>query len=220
MHDANADPRCPECGEPVGQTATYCMHCSAEFPDGLDEDGGIDQSDESGFSAASDGIDGDSVASTVTAQADSVVDAAGVGTEDGRLLDPDGFVDNTLTVVVGIGGGIVVGLVGTFVLLAMTNSLWALLLGFFLWLGATAYLVRRRTVQGAVAATGYAVALVLLAMPFITLSPFVAVEGGLQERIVSFLVFFLTVLIPAGIAAGIGLVAAQFVPDGAAGSEG
>ena len=27
----NDDPRCPECGEPIGQTATYCMHCSADL---------------------------------------------------------------------------------------------------------------------------------------------------------------------------------------------
>ena len=28
---SNDDPRCPECGEPIGQTTTYCMHCSADL---------------------------------------------------------------------------------------------------------------------------------------------------------------------------------------------
>ena len=28
---SDADPHCPECGEPIGQTATYCMHCSADL---------------------------------------------------------------------------------------------------------------------------------------------------------------------------------------------
>ena len=31
MTIADDDPRCPECGGPIGQTATYCMHCSADL---------------------------------------------------------------------------------------------------------------------------------------------------------------------------------------------
>jgi hypothetical protein len=42
------DPRCPECGEPIGQRATYCMHCSADLTDeqeaaDTDDDGDWDR---------------------------------------------------------------------------------------------------------------------------------------------------------------------------------
>jgi len=211
------DPRCPECGEPIGQTATYCMHCSADltaYQEGVEDDElSWDGTDESAEDEAT-------TADTVAESASGVADAAGVGTEDGQILDPDGFVDNTLTVIVGILGGIVVGFVGTTVLIALTESGWALLFGLFAWLGSTAYLVRRRTVQGAVSKTGYAVALVLLSIPVIALSPALQVDGGLEGRGEFFGAMLLFVLIPALFAAGIGWVAGKFVPDDLGGSEG
>jgi len=212
------DPRCPECGEPIGQTATYCMHCSADLTDYQEtvEDDKLswDGTDEQSSS------DGATTTETVAESASGVADAAGVGTDDGQILDPDGFVDNTLTVIVGILGGIVVGFVGTTVLIALTESGWALLFGLVAWLGSTAYLVRRRTVQGAISKTGYAVALVLLSIPVIALSPALQVDGGLEGRGEFFGAMLLFVLIPALFAAGIGWVASKFVPDDLGGSEG
>lgn len=38
------DPRCPECGEPIGATATYCMHCSAELP--MDDSADVSDADD------------------------------------------------------------------------------------------------------------------------------------------------------------------------------
>lgn len=206
------DPRCPECGEPIGQTATYCMHCSADL---TDEREAVE--DES---LSWDGADDGSTADAVAESASSVADAAGVGTDDGQVLDPDGLVDNTLTVIVGILGGIVVGFVGTTVLIALTESGWALLFGLVAWLGATSYLVRRRTVQGAISKTGYAVALVLLLVPLIALSPVMQVDGGLGERGEFFGVLLFFVLVPALFAAGIGWVASKFVPEETSGSTG
>lgn len=31
-----SDPVCPECGEPVGATSTYCMHCDSDFAGPID----------------------------------------------------------------------------------------------------------------------------------------------------------------------------------------
>lgn len=204
------DPHCPECGEPIGQTATYCMHCSADLTEEREQadadDDGVWDGAESG-SAATTPSPEEATASTASATSSTT------GGSD-QLLDPDGLVDNTLTVIVGIGGGIVVGLVGTIVLGAVTGSAISLLFGLFVWLGSTAYLVRRRTVQGAVAKSGYAVALVLLLVPVISVSPFVNVDGGLEERASLFFVLLLSVAIPAGIAAAVGWVASRFVPEG------
>ncbi len=203
MAGAADDPRCPECGEPIGQTATYCMHCSTDLTDELE----AADADEDGTWDAASPTPGESQAPPVTE-------------ESGQLLDPDGLVDNTLTVLVGIGGGVVVGTVGTVVSLLATGSGWALPFGLVAWLGATAYLVRRRTVQGAVSRTGYAVAVVLLLVPVVALSPVVSVDGGLGERGGLFFALLVFVLIPAGIAAALGWVAARFVPGDDTTSEG
>ena len=203
MSDAAEDPRCPECGEPIGQTATYCMHCSADL---TEEQAAADTDSDEAWEQSG---------TTPTAQQSDTA-----AEESGQLLDPDGLVDNTLTVLVGIAGGIVVGVVGTVVLLALTTSPWALLIGLFAWLGATAHLVRRRTVQGAVARTGYAVALVLLTMPVIAFSPALSVEGGIAGRGESLLALLLFITVPAGIAAAVGWIASRFVPDQASDSAG
>jgi len=192
----DADPSCPECGEPVGVNASYCMHCGAEFDfaDGVEDEGG-------GFlDSITDAIDGtsdespevESTAATVenerggTVDADASADAADGATaaggasggaataaaagggsgadaagESGTVLDPDGLVDNSLTVVVGIGAGIVIGLISLFVFgIAFGGT--GVLLAFVAWLGSTAYLARRRTVFDAVRDGAFGLAAVLV----------------------------------------------------------
>lgn len=190
------DPRCPECGGPIGATATYCMHCDADLTDewalaDADADGAWDES-------------------ATTGGGETPTEPRG---SDGTLLDPEGPVDDALTVAVGIAGGIVAGLLGTFVLLALTESVWALPVGLIGWLVATAHLVRRRTVQGAVARSAYAVAIALALVPLVALGP----SGGedLAARVEGFLVLVLVVAVPAGIAGAVGYGAARFVPDAA-----
>lgn len=188
------DPRCPECGEPIGQTATYCMHCSADLSDeretmDANEDGAWDRTD---------------AARSMSSTPDD---------STARLLDPRGVVDDTLTAVVGVAGGIVVGVVGTVVLGIVTQSGWAVGFGLVAWLGATAYLVRRPTVQHTVEKSGYAVALVLLLVPIIALSPLVSIDGGIEERGGLFVVLLVFVAVPACVAAAIGWVAARTAPE-------
>ena len=50
MTDSTTDPRCPNCGEPIGRTATYCMHCSADLTEeraaaDADDDGVWDEAE-------------------------------------------------------------------------------------------------------------------------------------------------------------------------------
>ena len=110
--------------------------------------------------------------------------------------------------VVGIAGGIIIGLVGTLLLLILTESAWAVPLGIVAWLAATAYLVRRRTVQGAISRGAYGVSLVLLLFPLIALSP--AMDGGPETRGGALLGLLLFVSVPAGIAAAVGWIASRF----------
>lgn len=208
MSDA-ADPRCPECGEPIGATATYCMHCSAD----LEAERAAADADGDGRWDGSSGPTPEGGIDEVTGSGDGVLSALGVDLSavggDGPVLADDGPADDVLTVLVGIAGGLVVGLVGTVVLLVVTGSGWALGLGVLAWLGATVYLVRRRTVQTAVSKTGYAVAVVLLLVPLVALSPVADVEGGRGELFAVLLVF---AAVPAAVAAVVGWIAGRFVP--------
>jgi hypothetical protein len=196
------DPSCPECGEPIGQTATYCMHCSADL---TEEQAAADADGDEAWEQT------ETVPTDSGGRAGTESDAG--GDTGGQLLDPEGLVDDTLTVAVGIVGGVVVGVVGTVVLAALTGSAWTVLFGLVAWLGATASLVRRRTVQSAVARTGYAVAVVLLLVPVVAFSPIMDVEGGLGERGGLFVALLVFVAVPAGVAAAVGWVASRFVPD-------
>ena len=198
MSDAPEDPRCPECGGPIGITATYCMHCSTDLT-GRRE---VADADGDGTWDRSGGGAGTAGETSATR-----------GPDSDALLADDGLVDDTLTVLVGIAGGVVVGIVGTVVLLAVTGSGAAVLFGLLAWLGSTAYLVRRRTVQEAVSKAGYAVAAVLLLVPLVAVSPAVDVDGGLEERVGGFVVLLVLVAVPAGVAAVVGVVASRFVPD-------
>jgi len=131
---------------------------------------------------------------------------------DGPLLDPESAVDDTLTAVTGILAGLVIGLVGTFTLLfASANAAVGLGLGLVAWLGSPAYLVRRRSVVGAISHGAYGVAIVLLLVPLMMLSP--AIDStGVGDRVVGFLSLLVGVGIPAGIAAAVGFVVSRFDP--------
>jgi len=210
------DPNCPECGEPIGQTATYCMHCSADLTaeqEAADTDG-----DEAWEQSTAEPGEDTAVESTGDVAGDHEYGSMDSGGDD-QLLDPDGIVDGTLTVLVGLGSGVVIGLIATIVLTILAGATGALL-GVLVWLGSTAYLVRRRTVQGAVAKSGYAAAVVLLMLPLVFFSPSAEVDGGVVERITGFGTLFFVMLFPAAVVAGIGWVAGRFVPDDLGGSEG
>lgn len=192
-HEDVDDPRCPHCGGAIGVTATYCMHCSADLTEELEQTDG----DDDGYW---DEATTDEPAATEPAPS------------DGDLLDPDGLLDDALTLVVGLGGGLLIGVIGTVALLFITSSGWVLLVTVPAWLLATFHLARRDTVQEAVAKTAYGVAIVLVLVPFIAFGP--SSEGTqLGDRIVVFLVMLGGFAIPAAIAAGIGYVASRFVPD-------
>ena len=188
-----ADPRCPDCDGPVGQTSTYCMHCGADFdaPAAGEVDGGFGRPD-------------DEAERGVTRTEPTTSDG------DGRLLDPDSLLDNSLTVVVGVVAGLIVGLLSIFVLIVVTASGWGLLLGLLAWIGVTVHLVRQPSVSDAVAHSGYALAAVLLSVPIIALSPAVSIDGGIGGRLTAAIVLFLVIAVPAGLAVVIGWATSRF----------
>jgi hypothetical protein len=186
------------------------MHCYADLPSGTVSHG----DSRSGDAGRAGGDPAPADPTTDTAGDSATTPSPGSGGSDhGGLLDPEGAVDNVLTVVVAIGGSIVVGFVGLIALLLITGSAWAFPVGFFSWLGGLAYLARQYSVQETVAKTFYAAAAVLLSMPLIAVSPAVTVEGGLPDRAVTFVALLAGVAFPAAILAGIGYVIMQFAPE-------
>lgn len=188
------DPRCPECGGPIAAAASYCIHCAADLE---------------GREPVPDGDTLETLADQGATDADSVSTASGQPVE--HPIDPEGVMDNTLTVLVGVLGGFIIGMVGTILLLFLTESGLGILFGLAVWLGGTAYLVRRRYLMDAVSRTAYGIALVLLAVPVVAL----ALEGDLASRGVRFSVLFLIVIVPSAIAAAFGWVASRYVPESA-----
>jgi hypothetical protein len=174
------------------------MHCAADLGDETD-------ASQYDVDRKTDGSTGEMFDS-----ADEPQTAESAGDE---LLDPDGTVDNTLTVAVAIVSGVVIGIASTVVAAFLLGGGVGLLVGLLVWLGATAIIARQRTVQGAISLGGYSVATVFLSMPLVAFSPATNVEGGVEGRLVSFLLLLVFALVPAGIAATIGWFADRFVPE-------
>lgn len=195
LEDTVDDPRCPECGGPIAAKATECLHCGVALA----------TSDPVPGTAPS---DHPAEAQTRGNEASTNVSTAS-GTPVDHPLDPEGVMDNTLTVIVGILGGLIIGVIGTIVLIVLTDSAWGAAFGFAAWLGATAYLVRRRYLMDAVSKTAYGITAVLLVVPAIA----VVFEGDLAARAGGFFVLLIVVAIPAGIAAAIGWFASRYVPE-------
>lgn len=208
---------CHSCGEPVGQGASFCMHCYEDIPPDESEiestvDGVADS--DTGWEAAT---DTDSSAETTTetnASEPRSTEQSSTGQQDGAILADDGLIDNSLTVIVGITGGIIVGIVGTTILGVATSSAWAIPVGIGGWLVSTAYLVRRPTVQAAIAHSGYGVAITFLTIPLLALSPSVSVNGGFVGRLNTFAGYLVVSVFISVFPAGAGWVASQFVSSG------
>jgi hypothetical protein len=158
------DPRCPECDEPVGTTATYCMHCDAEF------DAPVDAGDTDSEIARGD---------TGTQTSDDTVDGAGTAESDrsvrtdlttweqrlSRWLGPDGWIDDSLTVLLAIGAGLVIGPLTIIVLALLRGSLWSLAVGFVVLNGSIAHLANQRTVYGTVRGGCFGISALLVVLP-------------------------------------------------------
>jgi hypothetical protein len=190
MNSVNADdPRCPECGEPIGITAAYCMHCSAD----LTEERKQADADEDWRG---------------TSRSSSTPQAPGPTEDTASLLDPDGLLDNSLTAVVGLIGGFVIGLIGSFVVATVVSFGWGIAAGILVWLGATTYLVRHRTVQETVSKAAYGIAIAIISISLIVFSP----TWDTGNRLLDFAILVVICVFPAAIVGGVGFLAGRFVP--------
>lgn len=187
------DPRCPACDGPVSATTTYCMHCGVDLP----------TTDDSGIGA------GDPRAADGTPDPTASTDAAGRD-----WLHPEGFLDDSLTVTVGVVAGAVGGaLVATALAWALPGG-WPFLAGAAAWVLTTVSVARSRTVFGAVRTGGYLLALVLVALPLaVSLTAPMADPGDTRLELALVLAVFAWPV--AGLLAGVGhLVGGRGSTDG------
>lgn len=125
---------------------------------------------------------------------------------DGSLLD------DSLTVVVGIIGGFVIGFIVLLIVTALLSVGWGLAVGGLAWLGATMYLTHRRSVQVAVSKAAYGIAITAMSFPLVAFSP-TWDASSTSAQILDFTVLLVYCAIFAAIVGGIGLLAARFVPE-------
>lgn len=236
MSSDDGGPYCPACDEPISATASYCMHCYEDLPEGWAGSGAGDDGGSSDLGSSLDAATDADPAGTGGATTDETADwadsadsdgggeavdasealgeaADGVTDQvsDGPLLDPEGIADNVLTVLVAIVGSVVIGFVGFFVLVVLTESAWSLPVGILAWLGGLAYLARQYSVQETIAKTFYGVAAVLLAVPLMSLSP--GLNEPIGDRATLFGVLLVTVAVPALVSAGVGYALLSFAPE-------
>lgn len=185
-----ADPRCPECDGKVSARAVHCMHCDAAFDEPITGDVGTASGDEDESLGARVSVPdvGAAVGAAVSGGADdrpstgasdgpSPGDASGAAaSDDAPLLDPDGLADDALTLVAGVGFGLVVGAGAGLLGLVLTRSAWSLLVALALWLGGTGYLITRRSVHETARLGCYWIAVLLVCVPAILFSD--ATNGG------------------------------------------
>ena len=224
MSNSVDDPHCPECGEPIGQTATYCMHCSADLSGRAPVGGSSDswgsepaepESDDSWGSEPADSESGDTSNPSESEKPEYMRDSAEGTSETGsdQILDPEGLADNALTVVAGIVAGIIIGILVSIFGVAATSSGWGFLFGFLAWAGSTGYLARRYTVQEAIAHGLFGIAIIFVLLPFVAFSPFAPIDQGIDQRIAIFISWGIVAgffAVPAGLLGGI---VYYFVPD-------
>lgn len=175
------DPHCPECGEPIGATATYCMHCSTDLTMARE----VADTDDDGHwdTPPTPGTDGLAVA-------------------------------DRLTIVVGIGGGLVIGILASIVLQFVAPGVIAFGIGTVVWLGSTGHLVQRDGIHDVAARSAYGIAIVLLLVPLTVFGP-ASSNADLPSRVIIFLILLGGLAIPAGILIGIGLfVSRRGGPEG------
>ena len=105
---------------------------------------------------------------------------------DGRLLDPDGFIDNTLTLGVGLVAGVFAGVILAFGLFLALHSAWGILLGIVGGFAVAGQTARQPSVSDGVLWGTILVACSLFVFPFIAFSP--GMEGGtLGGRVILFM---------------------------------
>ena len=104
---------------------------------------------------------------------------------DEYLLDPEGILDNTLTLGVGLAAGVLASVILAFGLFLVLHSLWGILLGLVGGIAVTAQIARQPSVSDGVWWGGVLVAGSLLVFPFIAFSPGMT-GGSLGGRIFLF----------------------------------
>ncbi|WP_137286943.1 hypothetical protein [Halorussus salinisoli] len=196
MPPEDTDPRCPDCDGPVSATAPYCLHCGADL-----ESEGTGQ--RRGGNSNRNRAPSERAVQTTSSETGDAEAAA-----NDHLFDPDGLLDNSLTVLVGIVGGALVGALA-FLLFGLVVQSWVSILpGGLAWTGGTAYLATRDSIGEAVKYGCYAVALLLVLFPVVSFSP--ATKGGnFAGRVLLFLVAELLFGVFALGLAGVGHVAGK-----------
>lgn len=202
------------------------MHCDSQFDRPVDGDGSEPRRSGrgDGFGIPEVSGEGDDARTDRDDPVAAELDGTATGSGDGedwldRYFGPDGLVDDSLTVVIGVVVGAVCGFVALVVVGIVGGGGVGLLAGLGAWVGVTAWVARQYSVFGAVRGGCYALAVALLALPLVALTD--AARGGtLTGQILLFVVGEIIFGLFAFPLVGIGYAAGKRRPDRTAGTTG
>jgi len=193
-----SNPTCPDCAEPVGTRASYCMHCGAEFDEPAD--GPTATADAATTEPADQRPDGPSAPGASSESAGSA--------RSGGLFRSDGRLDGALTVAVSVCAGLFVGVAAAFAF-GSALPIGGGGVGLVALVGTTGYLLRSESVFGAVRLGAYAVAVALVVGP---LGIATGADGGLAGVVVGYLLMALPLGVVALVLVAVGYLAGRARP--------
>jgi hypothetical protein len=187
-----SNPTCPDCAEPVGARAGYCMHCGATFDEPADGSVGTDGAD----------------ATEPTESSRHEAEASGASSQSEGPLRSDGRLDGGLTVAVSVAAGLLVGLVAAFAV-GSALPVGGSGAGLLAWLGTTGYLLRSESVFGAIRLGAYALAVALVVGP---LGIATGADGGLAGVVAGYLLMAVPLGVVALVLVAVGYLAGRARP--------
>lgn len=177
------DPHCPECDEPVGATASFCLHCEAALDDG----GGTVETTRIHFGTAE--AAPEATGGTTVHGGGNVVESPSPERDDGSdergWFHFDSLAITAATAAVGVVAGLVVG--GALVALVrmVTNGTWVLLVGAVAGVNTSLYATRARSAYRSVQRASVLAGGVVVVAPAFW---YAAADGGLGVRVFLFAV--------------------------------
>lgn len=149
MRDTSDELVCPECGGPIGQTSTFCMHCSADLTDRHPRsDASSDEQSRdptSWIETETDVVDVEAARSGTSVAHEQDVPPeyrSTSGAVDRTKLLPDGLAIKAITFLLAMAAGLTVAIGSAVVVSRIVGGTAAYLLAILAWFGATAAFLR------------------------------------------------------------------------------
>lgn len=129
----------------------------------------------------------------------------------GGILDSNGLLDRAVIVVIAVITGFVSGVPVWLVVSGVSVGV-GLAAGILVWIGAGAYLIRRRTLNAAVSKAAYVIAIAIMSVSLVVFTPTWRSDVVVTLP-VDFVLLAVLCAIPAAVVGGVGVLAERYIPE-------